>query len=107
MLELISSFVLGFIVCKVYISFGVYKENLKLEQQITEKLAELKSRIIPSRIEEADDGSLFLYNSDTNEFLGQGKTADELETNVKKKFPNKLFNIPPEQLNKYMKEENA
>ena len=46
---------------------------------------------------------LYLYNSETEEFLGQGKTMQELNDAVRSRFPDKLFNVPQEELDKFMK----
>jgi hypothetical protein len=77
--------------------------ELRLEREIDRKVKALKEKIIPSRIEE-ENGLLFLYNSETNEFLGQGANADELETTVMARYPGKLFNVPQDQLDKFFKE---
>lgn len=107
MIESLIMFLCGVIVgYAVYALISAYKKfKLLRELDITieEKLSSLKEKIIPSRIEE-ENGMLFLYNKDTNEFLGQGKTLIELEHSVKDKFPGKLFNVPQEELNKYNKE---
>ena len=75
----------------------------RIEKEIREKVDKLKEKIIPSRIEESN-GILFLYNSETNEFLGQGTDAESLEVSVKSRYPGKLFNVPQDQLDKYFKE---
>lgn len=75
----------------------------KIERGITERLEKFKEKIIPSRIEE-ENGVLYLYNSDTNEFLGQANSFQELETAMSAKFPGKLFNVPKEELSKFMKD---
>lgn len=72
----------------------------KLDEELGKKIESIRERIIPSRIEE-ENGMLYLYNKETNEFLGQGKNFVDLEKNVREKFPNKLFNVPQEELNKY------
>jgi len=87
----------------LYVSTRKQIIELRIEKEIDEKVKILKEKIIPSRIEESN-GLLFLYNSETNEFLGQGANADELETSVKSRFPGKLFNIPQDQLDKHFKE---
>ena len=79
----------------------IAKSRLKQVEETLEKtLKNLKDRIINSRIEEVN-GYLFLYNRDTNEFLGQGKDLKELNDVVMKRYPDKLFNVPQEELSKY------
>jgi predicted sulfurtransferase len=96
-------FICGVWFHKLYVSIRKQIIELRIEKEIDAKVKTLKEKIIPSRIEEAN-GLLFLYNNETNEFLGQGANADELETSVKARFPGKLFNVPQEQLDKYFKE---
>lgn len=78
-------------------------EIKKLERGITERLEKFREKIIPSRIEE-ENGVLYLYNSDTNEFLGQANSFTELEQTMMTKFPGKLFNVPKEELSKFTKD---
>lgn len=75
----------------------------KLERGITERLEKFREKVIPSRIEE-ENGVLYLYNSDTNEFLGQANSFEELEKAMMDKFPGKLFNVPKEELSKFTKD---
>lgn len=75
----------------------------KIERGIKDRLEEFRSKVIPSRIEE-EKGVLYLYNSDTNEFLGQANSFDELEEAMAAKFPGKLFNVPKDELSKFIKD---
>lgn len=93
-------FIAGWFFCKVMMAIKSYHVLKKFDKEINERIESIRERIIPSRIEE-ENGMLYLYNKDTNEFLGQGKTFVDLEKNVREKFPNKLFNVPQEELNKY------
>lgn len=78
-------------------------EIKKLEDGIIERLEKFKEKVIPSRIEE-ENGVLYLYNSDTNEFLGQANNFEQLEEAMMAKFPGKLFNVPKEELSKFIKD---
>jgi hypothetical protein len=100
MIEFILGFILGAFLFAIHIQIKKFQTLRELETSVSESLDRLKEKIIPSRIEE-ENGMLYLYNKETNEFLAQGKTFRELEQNVKEKFPNKLFNVPQEELNKY------
>lgn len=93
-------FLLGWFFCKLSMGIKNYHMLKKLDQELGEKLDKIRERIVPSRIEEVN-GSLFLYNSETNEFLGQGKDFAELEKTIRTKYPNKLFNVPQKELDKY------
>lgn len=71
-----------------------------IEKKVEEGIAAFKRHVINSRIEDVN-GQLFLYNKETDEFLGQGKDLQELNDVVMKRFPDKLFNVPQEELKKY------
>lgn len=73
-----------------------------IEQKVEEGIKAFRERVIDSKIEESN-GLLFLYNRKTNEFLGQGKDLRELNDVVMKRFPDKLFNVPQEEISKYEK----
>ena len=77
-----------------------------VEEKVREGLEKLKARIVPSRIELVN-GMLYLYNRETEEFLGQGKDMQELNDVMKARFPDKLFNVAQAELDKYMRKENA
>lgn len=96
-------FFLGWFFTRIVDVIDKKRQLDKLNEMIDEKIEEFKEKVIPSRIEESN-GLLLLYNSETNEFLGQGRSADELESTVKARYPGKLFNIKPEQLDKYFKD---
>ena len=99
------------IVFGIFISFALIKliaavvrkmAEDTLDEKLKEGLEKLKEKIIPSRIERVN-GMLYLYNKETEEFLGQGKDMQELNDVVKARFPDKLFNVPREELSKYEK----
>lgn len=99
---LVGGFI-GYATRGVMYEYARLKALKELDGSIAEKLKTLKEKLVPSRIEE-ENGVLFLYNSETNEFLGQGNSFEELENNMKEKFPDKLFNVPQEEINKYLKD---
>jgi len=39
-----------------------------------------------------------MYNRETNEFIAQGNTFEELETRLKKEFPDKYFDVKQEDI---------
>ena len=99
---LIGGFI-GYAIRGIVYEYVRLKALKELDSSISERLKSLKEKIVPSRIEE-DNGVLFLYNSETNEFLGQGTTFEELESVMKEKYPNKLFNVPQSEIDKYVKD---
>lgn len=102
-MELIVGIFLGMMLYSSYIKLKEALELKRIEKKVTEKLNEFREKVINSRIEELQ-GCLYLFNSDTDEFLCQASTFDELEKIASEKFPGKLFNVPPDQLKKYIKD---
>jgi hypothetical protein len=100
MLELIVGILLGYFLAECVRDIRIRIEMREIENLYDEKIAELKERIIPARIEK-ENGMLYMYNRETNEFLGQATTFIELEKALREKFPNKLFNVPSKEIEKY------
>lgn len=49
-----------------------------------------KPEVMHINIEKHDD-ILFVYNSEDDSFMAQGKTRDELESNLRERYPNVVF----------------
>jgi hypothetical protein len=103
----IIGFLIGFFLAFAIIHFianYVRKKRADILEKVTnDAIKTLKKTIIPSKIEE-QNGMLFLYNSEDNTYLAQGTSLEELELNVKTRFPDKLFNVPQSEIDKYKKE---
>jgi hypothetical protein len=65
-----------------------------LEEDIDEKV---NDTIIPIKVDH-HNGVFFVYNKDTEEFMGQGNSRKELEFNLAKRFPDKKFAADKESL---------
>jgi hypothetical protein len=65
-----------------------------LEEDIDDKVNET---IIPIKIDR-HSGVFYVYNKETEEFMGQGNTRTELEVNLAKRFPDKKFAADKESL---------
>jgi hypothetical protein len=65
-----------------------------LEEDIDEKV---NDTIIPIKIDR-HSGVFYVYNKETEEFLGQGNSRKELELNLAKRFPDKKFAADKESL---------
>lgn len=66
--------------------------------QVTEAVdEEVNDTIIPIKIDN-HNGIFFVYNKDTEEFMGQGNSRKELEINLAKRFPDKKFAADKESL---------
>jgi hypothetical protein len=100
MLELIVGILIGYFLAECIRNIQTRLELRELEELYDKKIGELKERIVPARIEK-ENGMLYIYNRDTNEFLGQATTFIELEKALREKFPNKLFNVPSKEIEKY------
>lgn len=104
-MDFLFGFILGVITLKIYSSITLYFLEKRLEKKIDSVLTEFRKHVVNSKIEVVND-TYFMYNRDTNEFLGQGKTFEELEKTMKIKYPNKLFNVPHEELMEVLKAKN-
>ena len=104
-MDFLLGIAVGFILLKVAVKIEMYLLEKRIENRINTFFEELKKQIVPSRIEIVH-GSLYMYHRETNEFLAQGKDFAELEKAAKLKYPNKLFNVPQDELNIILKDEN-
>jgi hypothetical protein len=97
-MELILLVVYTFIVWIGGAVFG-WKAREEHAKQVTEKFIEYLQK---SGHEVADDDTIqitiekhndmfYVYDRDTNEFMAQGSSKDEVETNLKKRYPGKSF----------------
>lgn len=66
----------------------------EVEESISE---EVNDSIIPIIIEKHNN-ILFVYNKDTNEFMGQGETRLDLEKTLNQRYPDKKFSADKENL---------
>jgi hypothetical protein len=109
-MEFIVGIFFGALICFVIIAaiahIIVRIRLARLEEAIKAGVKKFREHVIPSRIEEVN-GMIYLYNRETEEFLGQGVTFEELNNSVKARYPNKLFDVNQGELAKYMKVENA
>jgi hypothetical protein len=109
-MEFIVGIFFGALICFTVIAavahFLVRMRVARLEKALVDGIRKFREHVIPSRIEEVN-GRLFLYNRETEEFLGQGTTFEELNIHVKERYPNKLFDVPEGELSKFIKGENA
>ena len=82
-----------------YSKYLQHKRLMKTMGYAQSILEEFEERVINARIEFYDK-SMMVFDSDTDEFLAQGKTMDELNSTLKSRFPDKLFNIKQHQIDR-------
>lgn len=59
----------------------------------------IEESVINARIE-FDENIMRAYNNDTDEFLAQGKDWEELNRLLRSRFPDKMFNVSQDQIDK-------
>jgi hypothetical protein len=90
-------FVFGWILREEMAKRRVDKLMAELEGDIGEKVESLRKNAIPIKIE-IHSGVYYVFNQDTDEFMGQGATRKELEDELAKRHPEKRFIATPENL---------
>jgi predicted RNase H-like HicB family nuclease len=71
------------------ISDGLKETNAELTKQLYKHLDEIVHRV---RVEQ-DKGIYYWFDRDNNTFLAQGKTTEEIITNIKTRLPTHIFYI--------------
>jgi hypothetical protein len=76
-----------------------WKAREEHAKQVTEKLLDrlqesverqVEENVIQINIEKHND-MFYVYDRETNEFMAQGSSKDEVETNLQKRYPGKRF----------------
>lgn len=68
----------------------------KMFEHAEKKESELKQENIVKAKLEVHHGHYYLFDAETDAFLGQGETAEELSAMLRKKFPEKSFALNKE-----------
>ena len=72
----------------------------KLTEEVAEEtLQQFKSKVVDIRVED-HDGQFFVYKKEDGSYLAHGESKTKLEDILMEKFPGKLFNASPEDLQK-------
>lgn len=106
MFELLVGVLLGVMFHRIYIDIRLRLLEKRIGDKIEKTLTEIRKNVIDSKIEFVD-GVYYLYAKESNEFLAQGNTFDELEKAARSKYPDKLFNVPQSELNQLLKDSNG
>jgi len=93
---IISGLVAGIVVV-LYSKYVHYKRVSKVITYAQSIVDELENRIINTRLE-FDNNCIRAYNNDSDEFLAQGVSWNEINSNLKRRFPGNFFNVPQEQI---------
>lgn len=86
----------------------LYREHLAMRKINTmiSHMEEITSSVIRIRIEYVN-GMLYIYNMETNEFMAQGNTRQQLEQNLKVRFPDTQFAATAENLKEVFANDNT
>jgi hypothetical protein len=76
-----------------------WKAREEHARQITEKFIDHIHNSVQQEVEESviqisiekHNNVFYVYDKETNEFMAQGSSKDEVETNLKKRYPGKSF----------------
>ena len=85
MLDYIIGFIIGWIVCNLWIVYKIYRTLKNLEEAAKPNLHDL-IQSIPHYYIEQYDNMLLMYNSDDKAFVCQGSSIDELAITLMKQL---------------------
>jgi len=94
-----SSGIVTAVILIAYHRYRYYKMLLRMKDHAEGILEEFEERVVRARLE-FDSNNMLCYNRETDEFLAQAKTWDELNIVLKNRFPDKMFDVPQEQINR-------
>lgn len=85
-----------------FLSFYFFKRELladseDLEEELEDVISKFKRVVVPCRLEFVND-TILIYNRETDEFITQGKSFEELENNLKSLHPEKYFDVKEEEI---------
>lgn len=73
-------------------------DNL-MQEVADDTIEEFKKKVINIKVED-HNGEFFVYKKDDGSYLAHGETKSKLEDILHERFPGKLFNASPEDLQK-------
>jgi len=74
----------------IWIFWQQYSEHQKIQQQIE---STIKEKLLPVSVE-VHNGITYWFESETDRFIAQGATDNEIIADVKTRFPNNIFVLP-------------
>ena len=78
---------------------AVKRINEHIEEISEDIVEEFKSKVIDISVED-HDGAFFVYRREDGSYLAHGPSMEKLEDILMEKFPGKLFNAKPDDLQK-------
>lgn len=72
----------------LYIAYRVRSIIINFETAVNQAVTEIKDSFMPVRVEK-DKDTYFLYDKESNDFICQGKTLQELRDSFALRFPDK------------------
>jgi len=85
--------------------YGWYARERHAKRTIGKFMSEVESATVKAINEsviqikiEKNNGIFYVWNKETNDFMGQGKTKRELEDALMKRYPDKKFAADPKEL---------
>ena len=86
-LTIILGLFLGWMVSKIIQGYLRAKLLLEIQEKVEESQVEIKQHIIMVNVEKHDD-VFYLYEKNTDQFIAQGKTIEELSQRCQERFKN-------------------
>jgi hypothetical protein len=86
---IILGFAIGWVITK-FIQGYLEAKNLMLEAEIETLTKKVKERVVRVTVERHGD-IYYLYEKETDNFVAQGRDADEIKEILLKRLPNKTF----------------
>ena len=85
-----------------------YRERLAMKKidAMISHMEDVTSNVIRIRIEHVNS-MLYIYNMETNEFMAQGSTRQQLEKNLSDRFPDTKFAATAENLKEVFANDNS
>jgi hypothetical protein len=87
--NLLLGIVVGWAISKIIIGY-LNAKNAILEEEIADLTQKIKERVVRVTVERHGD-VYYLYEKETDNFVAQGRDADEIKEILLKRWPNKTF----------------
>lgn len=89
MFDLILGGIIGWIISKIIIGY-LNAKNAGLGEQLAELTEKIKQQVVPVTVERHGD-VYYIYEKETDNFVAQGRDAEEIKQILSNRWPNKTF----------------